>query len=136
MAAAAEMPHGPWHRNGKLKPHAPAWRGVDAVALLRLISEGTRHALLEALRDGERSVGELVRELGDEQSNVSHHLGTLRDAGLVLARREGRNQLYRLADGEVAQVLAQVKALANRLEHVAYATTLGLPADAGFHGYG
>jgi DNA-binding transcriptional ArsR family regulator len=109
---------------------------MDAVALLRLISEKTRHALLDELRRGERTVGQLVEALQDEQSNVSHHLATLRDAGLVASRRDGRSQVYRLADAEVAKVLEQVEALAGRLEQVAYTASLGLPLDAGFHGYG
>lgn len=109
---------------------------MDAVALLRLVSEDTRHALLDALRGGEKTVGQLVAALQDEQSNVSHHLGTLREAGLVLARRDGRSQVYRLADAEVARVLEQVAALAARLEQLAYTSSLGLPIDAAFHGYG
>ena len=109
---------------------------MDAVALLRLVSEDTRHALLEALRGGEKTVGQLVTALQDEQSNVSHHLGTLREAGLVVCRREGRRQVYRLADGEVAKVLEQVQHLAARLEQLAYTSSLGLPVDAAFHGYG
>lgn len=109
---------------------------MDAVALLRLVSEKTRHSLLDTLRNGEKNVGQLVEALHDEQSNVSHHLGTLREAGLVLARREGRSQVYRLADGEIAKVLEQVEALAARLEQLAYTSSLGLPLDAGFHGYG
>lgn len=109
---------------------------MDAVALLRLVSEETRHAILDELRKGERSVGQLVAALQDEQSNVSHHLGTLREAGLVAARRDGRNQHYRLADAEVAKVLEQVESLAARLEQLAYTSSLGLPVDAGFHGYG
>ena len=109
---------------------------MDAVELLRLVSEDTRHGILEALRAGEKTVSQLVAALEDEQSNVSHHLGTLRDAGLVLARREGRNQVYRLADAEVAKVLEQVQSLAARLEQLAYTSSLGLPIDASFHGYG
>lgn len=109
---------------------------MDAVALLRLVSEETRHALLDELRNGERTVGDLVAALEDEQSNVSHHLGTLREAGLVACRREGRKQVYRLADREVAKVLEQVESLAARLEELAYTSSLGLSLDAGFHGYG
>lgn len=109
---------------------------MDAVALLRMVSEPTRHALLDQLRAGEKTVTQLVDALQDEQSNVSHHLGTLREAGLVICRRDGRRQVYRLADGEVAKVLEQVEALAGRLEQLAYTSSLGLPIDAGFHGYG
>lgn len=109
---------------------------MDAVALLRLVSEQTRHALLDQLRAGERTVTDLVAALQDEQSNVSHHLGTLREAGLVTCRRDGRKQIYRLADREVANVLEQVERLAARLEELAYTSSLGLSLDAGFHGYG
>jgi DNA-binding transcriptional ArsR family regulator len=109
---------------------------MDAAEVLRLVSEETRHALLDELRRGERTVGQLVAALQDEQSNVSHHLATLREAGLVACRREGRRQHYRLADAEVAKVLEQVESLAARLEELAYTASLGLPAGGGFHGYG
>lgn len=79
---------------------------------------------------------DLVAHTGQEQSNISHHLAILRDAGLVTARRDGRNQEYRLSDGEVARLLDQVEALAAKLDQVAYTTSLGLPAQGGFHGYG
>jgi len=89
-----------------------------------------------ALRGGERTVSELVAALGDEQSNVSHHLAALRKQGLVAARRSGRKQLYRLADPELAAMLDKVDALAARLDQVAYTAALGIPTDPAFHGYG
>ncbi len=109
---------------------------MESAALLRLISEATRYGLLKALRSGERTVSELVAAVGDEQSNVSHHLATLRKEGLVAARRAGRKQVYRLADAEVGRMLDQVDALAARLDQVAYTTALGIPTDPAFHGYG
>lgn len=109
---------------------------MDAAAVLRLVSESTRHRILDALRKGERTVGELVALLDDEQTNISHHLGTLREAGLVAARKDGRHQRYRLADAELAKVLEQVEALAARLDQVAYTASLGLPVGGGFQGYG
>lgn len=109
---------------------------MDSAQLLRLVSEATRHRLLEALVPGERTVTDLVKTLADEQSNISHHLATLRDAGLVASRREGRAQKYRLADPEIARLLQEVKALAGRLDQVAYTSSLGLHVDPAFHGYG
>lgn len=109
---------------------------MDAVGVLRLVSEQTRHAILDELRKGERTVTQLVGVLQDEQSNVSHHLATLREAGLVACRRDGRRQHYRLADAEVAKVLEQVESLAARLEELAYTASLGLPTGPDFHGYG
>ena len=109
---------------------------MDAAALLRLISEPTKHAVLQLLRGGERSVGELVDAVGATQSNVSHQLRLLRDAGLVRSRAIGRTRRYRLADPELRRLLEQVEALADRLEQVAYYSGLELPFDSGFHGYG
>lgn len=109
---------------------------MDAAALLRLISEPTKHGVLTALRDGERTVSELVAATGREQSNVSHHLATLRERGLVRARAVGRQRQYRLADRELGRLLEQVDHLADRLEQVAYSSGLGLSLDTSFHGYG
>lgn len=109
---------------------------MDAVALLRLISHPTKHGILSALRDQDASVGQLVEATGAEQSNVSHQLRTLREAGLVRSRAVGRTRRYRLADPELRRLLDQVDRLAERMEQVAYYSGLEIPFDAGFHGYG
>lgn len=109
---------------------------MESAALLRLVSETTRHAILQALRGGERNVAALVEATAGEQSNVSHHLGVLREAGLVAVRRHGRNQFYRLADPEVGRLLEQVEAIAGRLDQVAYTSRLGISPTPGFLGYG
>ncbi len=108
---------------------------VDAGALLRLISESTRYGILARLRQGDATVSQLVDALGDEQSNVSHHLALLREAGLVRSQRSGRHQRYGLSDPEVARLLDQVKAVAGRLDQVGYSTVLGIPPGPGFSGY-
>jgi DNA-binding transcriptional ArsR family regulator len=66
------------------------------MAVLEAIAEPTRRRILDAVRDGERSVGELVQEVGMHQPGVSRHLKVLRDAGLVEARRDAQRRLYRL----------------------------------------
>lgn len=109
---------------------------MDPVALLRLVSEPTRHAMLAALMDGEQTAGALAERVGAEQSNASHHLRTLRDVGLVVARRDGRRQRYRLAHREVARLLHQVDQVAARLEAAALAKGLGVGSGDGFQGYG
>jgi len=52
------------------------------VAVLEAIAEPTRRRILDAVRGGERSVGELVDKVGMHQPGVSRHLKVLRDAGL------------------------------------------------------
>lgn len=110
--------------------------GVEAAALLHLVTEPTRHSILVALLEGEQTVSALTRALDGEQSNISHHLRVLRDAGLVRDRRDGRTRYYRLADPELRRLLAATEALATDLERVAYLARMDLPLDAAFHGYG
>ena len=65
-------------------------------AVLDVIADPTRRRILDAVRDGERSVGELVERVGMHQPGVSRHLKVLRDAGLVEVRRNAQRRLYRL----------------------------------------
>jgi DNA-binding transcriptional ArsR family regulator len=68
----------------------------SSLAVLDVIAEPTRRRILDVVREGERSVGELVDELGMHQPGVSRHLRVLRDAGLVEVRRDAQRRLYRL----------------------------------------
>jgi DNA-binding transcriptional ArsR family regulator len=60
------------------------------------VAEASRRHLLDALGDGEATVGELVDRLGMTQPQVSKHLGVLRAVGLVVVRAEGRHRRYRV----------------------------------------
>ncbi len=77
----------------------------DAAALLRCMAHPVRFAILARLMEGPEVVGTLVEALGVEQSALSHHLRTLRDAGLVAGDREGRHVRYRLDDAHVATIV-------------------------------
>lgn len=66
------------------------------LAVLEVIVQPTRRHILDLVRDRERSVGELVDEVGMHQPGVSRHLKVLRDAGLVEVRRDAQRRLYRL----------------------------------------
>ena len=64
------------------------------------IAEPRRRDILEFLANEERSVGEIVDAMELNQPSVSKHLQVLREVGLVTARRDGRNIMYRTnADG-------------------------------------
>lgn len=64
-----------------------------------------RLALLHTLATNDASVGELVVSTGSTQPNVSNHLAVLRDAGLVVADRDGRVVRYRLASPKVGDLV-------------------------------
>lgn len=67
-----------------------------AIDVLEVIAEPTRRRILDAVRDGERSVNDLVEIVGMHQPGVSRHLKVLRDAGLVEVRSDAQRRLYRL----------------------------------------
>ena len=67
-----------------------------ALDVLEVIAEPTRRRILDAVREGERSVNDLVEQVGMHQPGVSRHLKVLRDAGLVEVRRDAQRRLYRL----------------------------------------
>ncbi len=74
--------------------------GIDAAAAaltLRALANENRLQIVLMLLRGEASVGAIERELGMRQPNLSQQLGDLRDAGLVVSRRESRSVLYSLA---------------------------------------
>jgi ArsR family transcriptional regulator len=80
----------------------------DALELVaerfRVLGEPMRLRLLDGLRSGERSVGELVDRTGATQANVSRHLALLHGAGLVSRRREGTTVFYALTDPSIFQL--------------------------------
>jgi len=71
--------------------------------LCKVLTDPKRLMLLDALRDGERSVGDLAVLLGCSLPNASQHLGVLRGAGLVSGRRSGTTVLYALAEPDILQ---------------------------------
>jgi DNA-binding transcriptional ArsR family regulator len=80
------------------------------------LSTPSRVQILVCLMDGPRSVGELVDELGFEQSAVSHQLRVLREHELVRVQRAGRRRMYGLADDEVTALLVHaIRHVAPRL---------------------
>ncbi len=79
-----------------------------------MVAEPTRRRILDRLRDGERSVGDLVDALAVSQPGVSKHLAVLRRAGLVDVRTDGQRRIYRLRPAPLAEVdawLAPYRAL-------------------------
>src|SRR5487761_1224444 len=60
------------------------------------VAEPRRRELLDALAGGERPVSYLVSRLGLSQPLVSKHLRVLREVGLVVAREDGRQRIYRV----------------------------------------
>ena len=72
--------------------------------VLEVLAEPSRRRILDALREGELSVGALVDRLGTSQPLVSKHLRVLREAGLVDVRVDGQRRLYRVRPEPLAEL--------------------------------
>ena len=74
--------------------------------LFRGFADPSRLAILDALRDGSQTVGELVEAASLSQSNASNHLACLLDCGLVTREQRGKFAVYSLADERVVALLS------------------------------
>jgi DNA-binding transcriptional ArsR family regulator len=74
----------------------------------RVLGEPMRIALLDRLRDGDATVGELTEATGATQQNVSKHLGVLLNAGIVSRTKRGTSSVYAIADDTVFALCEQV----------------------------
>ena len=85
--------------------------------LCKTFSDPRRLIIIDELRGGEKSVGELVQILEVPQAAVSRHLAILRDRGVVTTRREGTTVYYRLIDSKIVEACDLVhEILLNQIE--------------------
>lgn len=73
--------------------------------MFRGFADVTRLSILEALRDGQKTVTEIANSIKQSQSNTSNHLTCLRGCGLVDSKRDGKNIYYFIASKKVKSLL-------------------------------
>ena len=69
----------------------------------KTLASPKRLEIINALKDGEKTVGELVEILDVPKANVSQHLAVMRHKGILKSRRDGVNIYYRIANPKVIQ---------------------------------
>jgi DNA-binding transcriptional ArsR family regulator len=74
----------------------------------RVLGEPMRVRLLDRLREGEATVGELSEALSTSQQNVSKHLSVLADAGILGRRKQGNHVYYRIVDEGIFALCEEV----------------------------
>ncbi len=75
---------------------------------LSAAAEPNRRRILQLLASGPKSVSELATQFPVTRSAISQHLGVLSDAGLVEARKDGRQRFYRVLPSGVATLRAEI----------------------------
>jgi ArsR family transcriptional regulator len=73
--------------------------------ICKAIADPKRLLIINALRDGERNVGDVATALGISQPNASQHLAVLRDRGIVRTRRDGNTVFYALTSQKVIRAV-------------------------------
>lgn len=100
---------------------------AEVAEVMQALATPSRLLILDRLRAGPCSVGELVVAIGMEQSAVSHQLRLLRHLGLVVGERQGRRVIYALHDRHVGELLEEA---VGHAEHVRLARGHGVVARA------
>jgi ArsR family transcriptional regulator len=77
--------------------------------ICKVFSNPKRLEILDALRNGEKSVNELVDIIEINQANISQHLAVMRQSKIVISRREGINIYYRLANPKIIKASDTIK---------------------------
>ncbi|MCG8700564.1 MAG: metalloregulator ArsR/SmtB family transcription factor [Bacteroidales bacterium] len=81
-----------------------------AANMLRAIAHPLRIAILNKLDEGKSlTVTEIHESLEIEQSTASHHLGILRDKGVLVAKREGKNTFYSMKKQKLNTLIGCIK---------------------------
>lgn len=105
-------------------PAIPARKAHDRVDVARLarlfhaLSDETRLKIVERLLSGEQCVCNLMEPLGLGQSHLSFHMKTMKDAGLVTDRRDGRWIHYSLNAGSLREIQEFVGAVNEKAAHL------------------
>jgi DNA-binding transcriptional ArsR family regulator len=77
--------------------------------LFKALGHAGRVRILEVLRDGDRTVADLIPAVGLESSHLSQQLAVLRRAGVVTAIRSGSSVTYSIADPAIVELLAAAR---------------------------
>ncbi|HOU96075.1 MAG TPA: metalloregulator ArsR/SmtB family transcription factor [Bacteroidales bacterium] len=85
-----------------------------ASEILKAIAHPVRISIIECLeKEGRLTVSQIHTLLGIGQANVSHHLGIMRDKGILSAKREGKNIYYSLKDDSIKLLLNCIRNCCN-----------------------
>ena len=83
---------------------------IDCVEFCKALADDTRQRILVMLREGEKSVGDIVEAFSTSQPTISHHLNVLKRFGLVTNRKDGKQVFYSINQDNVVECCGQLVA--------------------------
>lgn len=75
------------------------------------LADPTRRKILDLLRKGDKNAGEIAEQFSISKPSISHHLNTLREAGLVDAEKKGQNVIYSLNTSVLQDMMQLIASL-------------------------
>ncbi len=106
MSKAFDLPHGHDHGAQAVMEHMPVPEDFRTVAaLMKHLGDPSRLRIFWVLCHVEECVTDVAAMTEMSSPAVSHHLRILKDSGLIVSRREGKEMYYRAADSDLAQKL-------------------------------
>ncbi|MEC5188775.1 MULTISPECIES: ArsR/SmtB family transcription factor [Anoxybacillaceae] len=83
---------------------------------IRGFSDKTRLQILECIKNGEKTVSQIVEELQGNQSNISQHLACLKGCGIIVGRQEGKFVYYSLRNEKIKEMLELFDEVLNQVQ--------------------
>ncbi len=90
---------------------------------LRCLGDKTRLRIVKALMEREKTVSQLVQELQSSQANISGHLKTLKNSGILKSRQQGKYVYYSLNDEDIQELLIYLERRILSLRRKAFEAT-------------
>lgn len=81
--------------------------------ILKAVAHPIRIAIIELLKDNKKTVSEIHLNLNIEQAVASHHLGILKNKGVLNSSREGKNMYYELKHQQISKIIEIMEKCSN-----------------------
>ena len=95
------------------KPHPDAAIHRTEAKISTVLTNPSRLAIIEFLKDGEKTVMAIAKPIGARQPNTSRHLAYMKKRGIVKTRKASTSTYYRLASPKIAEASNLLKELVN-----------------------
>ena len=97
------------YTNGTAKRGMPDMISEMHADLCKTLGSPVRIEILQSLKEGEKTVGQICQKLGLRQANVSQHLAVLRQRRIVTTRREGTSIFYSISNPKFVEACGLIR---------------------------
>ena len=82
---------------------------MDPVTVFKALGDPTRLKILDIIQHGEKCICEIIPYTKKSQPNVSQHLKILKNAGIIIERKNGTKTMLKVSNNQIYQVIKEVK---------------------------